>query len=142
MSDDLNETIDLGTILEGLIEELQEPLQLEEEDNKDNYSSERSIESMSNPAKSTLDDIFGNLDALSDTVIVSSLVSHKKTDRATMDTKTLHQVKENATKSLLDIEFKVQTGLGTSGVTGSKNPDLETNEMTVIFAENTHVLEK
>ena len=97
---------------------------------------------MSNPSKSTLGNIFGNSDALRDTVIARSLASHKKTDRATIDTKTLHRVKENATKSLLDIEFKVQTALGTSGVTGYENPDLETTEMAVIFAENTQVLEK
>ena len=90
MSEDLNEAIDLGTRIEDLIEELQEPPQSEEEDNRDNYSSKRSIESMSNPAKSTLDDIFGNLNAMSDTAITNSLTSHKKADRATMDTKTLH----------------------------------------------------
>ena len=97
---------------------------------------------MSNPVKSTLDDIFGNSNALSDTAIASSLANHKKADRVTMDTNILHQVIKNTPKSLLDIEFKVQTALGTSGVTGSENPDLDTTKMTVIFAENTHMLEK
>ena len=78
MSDDLNKMINLGTRIEDPIEELREPPQLEEGDNKDNYSSKRSIESMSNPAKSMLDDIFGNSIALSEIAIASSLASHKR----------------------------------------------------------------
>ena len=58
-----------------------------------------------------------------------------------MDPKTLSRIKQEATKTL-DIIFKVQSALGTSGVKGEENPDLDTTMMATVFAENTHVLEK
>ena len=92
-------------------------------------------------ANATLTDIFGNADALDDAAIASSLSTHKKEDRASMDLKSLNRVKYEATKQL-DMIFKVQSALGTSGVKGEENPDLDTTVMATVFAENTHVLDK
>lgn len=160
MSDqDQNETLDLETRIEDLLEEIeatrqeplvdlviQDPPQLQEEEEKAENESDVSStssqgqSSMSSTSK-VLTSIFGNATALDDTDIASSLSTHKKEDRAGMDAKTLQRVKDNATK-VLDVKFKVQSALGTSGVKGEENPDIETSELAAVFAENTHVLEK
>ena len=161
MSDqDQNETLDLETRLEDLIEEIeaerpeplvelaiQDPPELREEEEKAENESEVSStssqgqSSMSSSASTVLTSIFDNATALDDTAIASSLSTHKKEDRAGMDVKTLQRVKDNATK-VLDVKFKVQNALGTSGVKGEENPDIETSELAAVFAENTHVLDK
>ena len=43
---------------------------------------------------------------------------------------------------LQDVIFNVQRALGTSGVKGEDNPDLNTTVMATVFAENTHFLDK
>ena len=68
-------------------------------------------------SNTTLTNIFGNANALDDAAIASSLSTHKKEERASMDLKSLNRVKYEATKQL-DIIFKVQSALGTSGVKG------------------------
>ena len=115
----------------------------EEENNAENESDSATTTntSMSDTADATLNSIFGNATALDDAAIASSLSTHKKEERASMDLKTLNRVKYEATKQL-DMIFKVQIALGTSGVKGEENPDLDTTVMATVFAENTHVLDK
>ena len=156
---DLNESLEFqanldNLILEGLdaiqdLDELRaladqiELPELEEEipaENESVTSAATTNTSMSNPTP-TLTNIFGNADALDDAAIASSLSTHKKEERASMDLKSLNRVKYEATKQL-DIIFKVQSALGTSGAKGEENPDLDTTVMAAVFAENTHVLDK
>ena len=154
----LNETLELEERVYILVEELQqgvfhsppanEDTSNEDQDQEDqaSTSSYHSIMSTtSNTSTPTIDpvlsDIFGTgTSKLSDADLASSLTTHKKEDRKNLDPKALQRVKDQATKSL-GVEFKVQVALGTSGVTGEENQDLETTEMAVIFAENTHVLD-
>ena len=146
-AEDPNETIDLQERLEFLIEDiaaLANPPELEEEfynEGDTNTVSSQRLTTMSSNPDPVLTDIFGNTDALDDAAIASSLSTHKKGDRAAMDPKTLSRVKSEATRTL-DVTFKVQIALGTSGVKGEENPDLDTMMMATVFAENTHVLEK
>ena len=143
----LNETIDLEFRVDTAIEELEElnlsvieEFDLNNVNNEDNTSPETSMSS-STPVDTGLKSIFGNTTALTDAELASSMSSHKKEDRKNMDAKTLTRVRDNATKTL-DKQFKIQTALGTSGVVGEENPDLDTTEIAVVFAENTHVIEK
>ena len=149
---DPEETIDLETRIGDLIEEITaahfvNPPELQEEEEKANNEGDTSTDLshqstiMSSTPDPVLNDIFGNATALDDAAIASSLSTHKKGDRALMDPKTLSRIKQEATKTL-DIIFKVQSALGTSGVKGEENPDLDTTMMATVFAENTHVLEK
>ena len=141
-------TLDLEDRLEAHILELETFLNLSviEEfnlDNEDNTEPKTSM-SESNPAPSVdpvLKGIFGNSTALTAAQLASSLTSNKKEDRKGMDPQTLHRTRNTATRTL-DKTFKVQTALGTSGVVGEENPDLETSEIAVIFSKNTHVVDK
>jgi len=153
----LNETLEIQEnldtlILEGLeaiegLDELRaladqiELPELEEEETPAENESETSADTTNTSMSTSLTNIFGNATALDDAAIASSLSTHKKEDRASMDLKSLNRVKYEATKQL-DMIFKVQSALGTSGVTGEENPDLDTTVMATVFAENTHVLDK
>ena len=130
---DLNETLEFQANLDNLILEGLDAIQdldelraladqidlpdLEEEipaENESGTSGATTNTSMSNTA---LTNIFGNANALDDAAIASSLSTHKKEERASMDLKSLNRVKYEATKQL-DIIFKVQSVLGTSWVKG------------------------
>ena len=148
---DLNETLEIQEnldllILEALADQIDLP-KLEEEEEEENPAENESgtsaatTNSSMSQSSATLTDIFGNANALDDAAIASSLSTHKKEDRASMDLKALNRVKYEATKQL-DMIFKVQSALGTSGVKGEENPDLDTTVMATVFAENTHVLDK
>jgi hypothetical protein len=154
---DLNETLEIQDnldtlILEGLeaiegldglraLADLIELPELEEEEIPAENESGTSAATSNTSMSTSLTNIFGNATALDNAAIASSLSTHKKEDRASMDLKTLNRVKHEATKQL-DIIFKVQSALGTSGVKGEENPDLDTTVMATVFAENTHVLDK
>ena len=154
---DLNETLEIQANLDNLILEGLDAIQdldelraladqidlpdLEEEIPAENESGTSAATTNTSMSNTTLTNIFGNANALDDAAIASSLSTHKKEERASMDLKSLNRVKHEATKQL-DIIFKVQSALGTSGVKGEENPDLDTTVMATVFAENTHVLDK
>ena len=154
---DLNETLEIQDNLDTLILEGLEAIEgldglraladqielpeLEEEEIPAENESGTSAATSNTSMSTSLTNIFGNATALDNAAIASSLSTHKKEDRASMDLKTLNRVKHEATKQL-DIIFKVQSALGTSGVKGEENPDLDTTVMATVFAENTHVLDK
>ena len=154
----LDDTLDLEEQVETYVEELQQvlfsppaiediPNEDQDQESQSSTTSQRSIimTTTSNTSIPTIDPVLSNIfgtgtSMLSDADLASSLTTHKKEDRKNLDPKALQHVKDRATKSL-GVEFKVQVALGTSGVTGEENQDLETTEMAVIFAENTHVLD-
>ena len=130
---DLNETLEIQANLDNLILEGLDAIQdldelraladqidlpdLEEEIPAENESGTSAATTNTSMSNTTLTNIFGNANALDDAAIASSLSTHKKEERASMDLKSLNRVKHEATKQL-DIIFKVQSALGTSGVKG------------------------
>ena len=130
---DLNETLEFQANLDNLILEGLDAIQdldelraladqidlpdLEEEIPAENESGTSAATTNTSMSNTTLTNIFGNANALDDAAIASSLSTHKKEERASMDLKSLNRVKYEATKQL-DIIFKVQSVLGTSGVKG------------------------
>ena len=130
---DLNEALEFQANLDNLILEGLDAIQdldelraladqidlpdLEEEIPAENESGTSGATTNTSMSNTTLTNIFGNANALDDAAIASSLSTHKKEERASMDLKSLNRVKYEATKQL-DIIFKVQSVLGTSGVKG------------------------
>ena len=130
---DLNEALEFQANLDNLILEGLDAIQdldelraladqidlpdLEEEIPAENESGTSGATTNTSMSNTTLTNIFGNANALDDAAIASSLSTHKKEERASMDLKSLNRVKYEATKQL-DIIFKVQSALGTSGVKG------------------------
>ena len=154
----LDNTLDLEERVKTYVEEIQQvlfsPPAIDDIPNKDQdresqpgTTSQLSIimTTTSNTSIPMIDPVLSNIfgtgtSMLSDADLATSLTMHKKEDRKNLDPKALQRVKDQATKSL-GVEFKVQVALGTSGITGEENQDIETTEMAVIFAENTHVLD-
>ena len=143
-----DETFELEGRVDDFIQELAATEPQEQDDppeiqdtaseNEDNIQPDLNMSTSTTSNDSDLKNIFGNDSALSDTELAISLTSNKKEDRAGMDPKTLQRTRDTATRTLSKT-FKVQTALGTSGVVGEENPDLETSEIAVVFSENTHV---
>lgn len=87
--------------------------------------------------------IFGSAEAVDDKVIAAGMNVHKSSDRKGMDEKTLTKIRERATAPLPDgAVFKVMTAMGTGGAVGAENTDLETTEMSQLYAANSHIYAK
>ena len=94
-------------------------------------------------AANPFESIFGSTTAVDDTVIAAGMNAHKLSDRAAMDEKTLTKTRDRATAPLADgAVFKVMTAMGTGGAVGAENTDLETTEMALLYAANTHIYAK
>ena len=100
-------------------------------------------DNMSDAPANPFASIFGSTTAVNDAVIVAGMNAHKSSDRKDMDEKTLTKVRASATAPLQDgAVFKVMTAMGTGGATGAENTDLETTEMALLYAANTHIYAK
>ena len=153
MSDqDINDTVLLEEELDQLIQELSDDLdpeqpeqsieQQEEEENEDTTTVDTTMSTqVTSNVDQTLKNIFANTTALTDGELASELTVHKKEERANMDTKTLHRIRDAATRAL-EKKLRVQSALGTGTEVTGEESDLETTEVASVFAANTHVVDK